>query len=62
MRKDILKQKKKTIYNNNKNKEKKIRIYVQKKYNCNLTIDEETYLMLHIHRISGKQTLKGEEK
>lgn len=40
----------------------KIRIYVQKKYNCNLTIDEETYLMLHIHRISDKQTLKGEEK
>ncbi|ACZ10308.1 Transcription antiterminator LicT [Sebaldella termitidis] len=59
---EVLNQQIKTLYSNAYDCVQKIRIYVQKKYNCNLTIDEETYLMLHIHRISDKQTLKGEEK
>lgn len=32
----------------------KIRVYVQQKYDCDLTIDEETYLMLHIRRVTNR--------
>lgn len=32
----------------------KVRVYVQQKYSCDLTIDEETYLMLHIHRVTHR--------
>lgn len=37
----------------------KIRIYIQKKYACDLTIDEETYLMLHIHRVTNRSQKEG---
>ena len=57
---EVLNQQIKTLYADAYNCVQKIRIYVLKKYNCNLTMDEETYLMLHIHRISDKQILKGE--
>ena len=57
---EVLNQQIKTLYTSAYDCVQKIRIYVRKKYNCNLTIYEETYLMLHIHRISDKKILKGE--
>lgn len=34
---------------------KKIKKYVEETYHCVLTVDEETYLMLHIHRVTMKE-------
>ncbi|TFJ46923.1 PTS sugar transporter [Carnobacterium divergens] len=32
----------------------KIKVYIQEKYECLISIDEETYLMLHIHRVTNR--------
>lgn len=32
----------------------KIELYVKDQYNCDISIDEETYLMLHIHRVTNR--------
>lgn len=32
----------------------KIRVYVKKNFNVDLTVDEETYLILHIHRVTQR--------
>ena len=32
----------------------KIKVYIQEKYECVISIDEETYLMLHIHRVTNR--------
>lgn len=34
---------------------KKIKRYIEETYPCTLTIDEETYLMLHIHRVTMRE-------
>lgn len=36
----------------------KIKIYIRKKYNCEITVDEETYLMIHIQRVTGRKERK----
>lgn len=38
----------------------KIELYVKEQYKCELSIDEETYLMLHIHRVTNRS--KREEE
>ena len=38
----------------------KIELYVKDQYKCDLSIDEETYLMLHIHRVTNRS--KREEE
>jgi beta-glucoside operon transcriptional antiterminator len=37
----------------------KIKVYIREKYQCEITIDEETYLMLHIHRVTNRTERKG---
>lgn len=36
----------------------KIKIYVREKYKCEITVDEETYLMIHIQRITSRKERK----
>lgn len=39
---------------------KKIELYVKEQYKCELSIDEETYLMLHIHRVTNRNKREGQ--
>lgn len=32
----------------------KIKVYIKERYQCDVTIDEETYLMLHVHRVTNR--------
>lgn len=38
---------------------KKIKLYVKEQFNCDFSIDEETYLMLHIHRVTSRNKSEG---
>lgn len=38
----------------------KIELYVKEQYKCDLSIDEETYLMLHIHRVTNRSRREEE--
>lgn len=38
----------------------KIELYVREQFNCELSIDEETYLMLHIHRVTNRSRREEE--
>lgn len=50
----ILNEQIKTMYTDSFECVEKIRVYIQQKYASDLTIDEETYLMLHIHRVTNR--------
>ncbi len=38
----------------------KIKVYVRENFRMELSVDEETYLILHIHRVTNKTDSKGE--
>ena len=38
----------------------KIKVYVRENFKMELSVDEETYLILHIHRVTNKTDSKGE--
>lgn len=38
----------------------KIKVYVRENFQMELSVDEETYLILHIHRVTNKTESKGE--
>lgn len=50
----VLNEQIKTLYTDAYECVQKIRVYIREKYACELTTDEETYLMLHIHRITNR--------
>ena len=39
----------------------KIRAYIKENFKMELTIDEETYLILHIHRVTNRNEKKEED-
>ncbi|MCA5012202.1 MULTISPECIES: PRD domain-containing protein [unclassified Enterococcus] len=57
----ILNEQIKSLYKESFECVQKIRVYVQQKYACDLTIDEETYLMLHIHRVTHRSQRERKE-